>query len=364
MPTRSATRSRPRDRARDVVVRPDVLAPSAVGVLVRLQPADRGLHRRRVRGESVGSQRGHRRARAVDVVHAPSPEPRTIGLLLLLEPRHAGGESPRVGRGLGRQHLEHVGGDVGARWVRHLAEIAERETGAGAAGVVDVEGGPPAVVALHAFHPAHRPCDGGVDPGGVGMLDAPERQDDLCGVVDVGVVRRWRTRTPTRRVRAADGAPTSRRPPAPRAGAGSRPPARGPGRRAARRRRRARRPRARCPTPATGTPRGADRGRRRSRTPRGRPGRRASPGDRAGSRVPRGRGASRPTAAGSRPTSRRLPGGRGSSARRPPGRTSAGTGTAGGRSGPVRRRAPGTRLRASTARSAPVAPAQRAARPG
>ena len=86
-----------------------------------------------------------------------------------------------------REHLDRVRRDVGGRWVDHGAEIAEGQLADQAAGVVGVEGAPPAVARLHSDHPLHAALDG---RGQAGMLvrGAPrEGEHDLGGVVDVGV---------------------------------------------------------------------------------------------------------------------------------------------------------------------------------
>jgi hypothetical protein len=60
----------------------------------------------------------------------------------------------------GGEELDDVGGDVRARRVDELAEIAERQLAAQRPGVVDVERAPPAVAALHAEHPLPSPRHG------------------------------------------------------------------------------------------------------------------------------------------------------------------------------------------------------------
>src|SRR4051794_24307117 len=83
-----------------------------------------------------------------------------------------------------------MGGHVGARGVGDLTEVTEGEGGDEAAVVVDVEGSPATVSALHAERPGHGPLVGGVPARRAGFLEARpvEGQDDLGGVVDVGVV--------------------------------------------------------------------------------------------------------------------------------------------------------------------------------
>ena len=144
---------------RRVVVGAQVLAPAAVGVLVRPQPGDRTADRRLARLDPGGDQGGHDRARAVDVVRAPAAEPGPVGLLVLQQPDHAAAAGGLAGKTLGGERLDDVRGDVGARRVDHRAEVAERQLVHQLAGVVRVERAPPAVLALHALEPAQAPAD-------------------------------------------------------------------------------------------------------------------------------------------------------------------------------------------------------------
>ena len=73
-----------------------------------------------------GLQRGQRGAGAVDVVDAPAAEPRAVRLLLAQQPVEPAAHLV-VEAGLRRERLERVRGDVGARLVGDLAEVAERE---------------------------------------------------------------------------------------------------------------------------------------------------------------------------------------------------------------------------------------------
>src|SRR5947207_13284284 len=77
---------------------------------------------------SARLERRQRRAGAVDVVHAPAPEPRAVVLLLVEQPFEPARDLAVVAR-LVREHLEGVRGHVVGRLVVHLPEVVERDTG-------------------------------------------------------------------------------------------------------------------------------------------------------------------------------------------------------------------------------------------
>ena len=79
--------------------------------------------------------------------------------------------------------------------------------------VVDVERAPAAVGALHPLEPAHAALDRRADARSVGMVDGPQRQHDLGGVVDVGVVDVGELERPAARLADRAGARPSRRVP-------------------------------------------------------------------------------------------------------------------------------------------------------
>ena len=198
-------------------------------------------------------ERGQRGAGAVDVVDAPAAPPRAVGAL----------GAPEVGdaashRRIGARHaaldegLDDVGRHVLGGRVDHLAEVAQRELGHDPPVVVDVEGAPAAVRALHREQPVDAPADGRVraaDGRRGAARSAPRRCRRCPGTT------RSRTRTTSRPARPRRGHD------APVADAGDllreHPVARrvaAPGRPGRRPRRRARPPRGRCPRPATGRP--------------------------------------------------------------------------------------------------------------
>ena len=117
------------------------------------------------------------------MVDAPAAEPRAVVLLLREEPLDA------LIRGVAidaerPQRLERMRGDVGARLVGDLAEVAERDLVEPHCAVVHVEGAPAAVARLHPDEPLHAALDRGL------LADAHpvegKREDGR--VVDVGVV--------------------------------------------------------------------------------------------------------------------------------------------------------------------------------
>ena len=87
-------------------------------------------------------------------------------------------------------------GHVGARLVDHLAEVQERKLAHERARVLRVERSPAAAGGLHPLDPHARALD---RPLAVREGDAPQRQHDLRGVVDVGVVDVGELERPTAR---------------------------------------------------------------------------------------------------------------------------------------------------------------------
>ena len=105
-------------------------------------------------------------------------------------PCRAAGVSPQAEQA---EHLKGVPRHVGARLVDHLAEVEERQLAHERARVVGVERAPGAARALHAFDPAERSVEGAIGSGGAAgwafVAHGPmQREHDLGGVIDVGIV--------------------------------------------------------------------------------------------------------------------------------------------------------------------------------
>ena len=174
---------------RRVVVRAQVLAPAAVGVLVveRATPRPAGSRvdgrRRRPRPAPGRPRRCRRRSwrPTARTRNRRAPAPRAASA------RRAGtpAESRRA---LGGQELHHVRGDVRGRRVDDLAEVAERQLRRPSSRVLSASNAPqppsrlcmPAPATAASTPPRSRPARG--------CAGAPQRQHDLGGVVGVRVV--------------------------------------------------------------------------------------------------------------------------------------------------------------------------------
>ena len=190
---------------RRVDVALDALAPAAVGVLVPGQPGDRPARRRAPSMSSpAAASAGQHRAGAVDVVDAPAPPPGAVGALLAPAGRRRRGARPGGAAGTPQcdQRLDDVGGDVLGGGVDHLAEVADRQLGHDAPVVVDVEGAPAAVAALHREQPVDAAPDRRVlarQAGRAAGRAAPRRCRRCRGT------SRCRTRTTSRPARPRRG---------------------------------------------------------------------------------------------------------------------------------------------------------------
>ena len=251
------------------------------------------------------------------------PSARTTSRRAPARPRSQAMAALAAGRGsasgLGGEHLDDVGGDVGARRVDDLAEVAERQrrhsrlvlSASNAAQPPSRHCMPSDPARRRArWRPAARPRPGLRPAAAPAPPRRCRRRRGSC---------RWRTRTPSRPAARSGGARPSRR----RRGSPREQPPAGPherrivGRHAGVGQRRP--PPGRCPTPATGTPPAG--GRRRSWTVnRSRPARPA-PHHRVVERVAeqvQGDQRVHPRRLDAAPASRRPPGGGRSTARRRP----------------------------------------------
>ena len=124
----------------------------------------------------------------VDVVHAPSPKPRSIRFLLVAD------ESKRLLHHrmilvvtVGSQHLENASGDVYRGRVQHGIVIGKRHVLEHHAIVVLVERRPPAVAALHREDPINGALDGLPQITSVRMLHMGQCQADHRAVINIWV---------------------------------------------------------------------------------------------------------------------------------------------------------------------------------
>ncbi len=240
---------------RRVAVGAQVLAPAAVGVLLRLQPARPPAGSRPVRRGPRPRPAPARGAGAVDVVGAPAAEPGAVGLLVPQQPVDAAVASGTPRRPACGEHLDHVRGDVGGRRVDDRAEVAERQLAASSR-VLSASNAPqpPSCDCIPTTQPTPRSAAASAASGRRRRRGAGRARPRRCRRRPGSC--RSRTRTPSRRAPAPAGAPTSRRrhrisSPSSQSAAAAH--GRVDGRHA--RRRAARSARARCPRPATGRPR-------------------------------------------------------------------------------------------------------------
>src|SRR5919197_1160360 len=130
-----------------------VLAPAAVGVLDVLQPCGRAAQARIVGRKPARHHRWDRGPGPVQVVHSPAAIPGALRFLLAEQKRDPSPRRLGCPQTLAAEHLEHVGGDVRAGLVDHLAKVAERDLATELASVVRVERPPATVRALNAERP-------------------------------------------------------------------------------------------------------------------------------------------------------------------------------------------------------------------
>src|SRR4029077_14319836 len=137
------------------------LAPSAVLVLLRLEPGDRALNPGLARADADRAQSRKGRAGAVDIVDSPAPPPRAVVLLLALEPLDRAARDRMIGAVSDRRHqLEHAAGQVGASRVgSRLCIGGEVRVVDPGRLVVDIESGEAAVLRLHSHDPVRAAPD-------------------------------------------------------------------------------------------------------------------------------------------------------------------------------------------------------------
>ena len=172
-----------------VLVAETALAPSAVGVLHRLEPGDRRAESRARWIDANRAQTRKRRASAVNIVDAPTPPPRAVVLLLALEPSDRAARDRMLGAVADRgHHLEHPAGQVGTGRVGgRLGVVGEGRVVEPGRIVVDIEGGETAVLRLHAHHPVRAAADRTLARGGIVGGGVREHHQDDRGVVHVGI---------------------------------------------------------------------------------------------------------------------------------------------------------------------------------
>ena len=171
-----------------------------------LQPAHGAAHRQRVGVDAGGDKRGHDRAGAVDVVRAPAAEPRTVGLLRVEQPPHAASAPPRVCAMPLCPSISTTCAVTSADGGSITAPKSQNGTFSTSRRVLSASNAPqpPSRDCMPTAHRVPRSTAAATSGRSLGRRPA-QREHHLGGVVDVGVARRWRTRTPSprRRGRAA-----------------------------------------------------------------------------------------------------------------------------------------------------------------
>ena len=172
-----------------VIVAGAAFAPTAVRVLDGTQPLaaaqDVGfavaLARRR--------QAPQRETSAIDVRHAPTAVPASIGLLVLDEPLDAAPHRAVIAaHSVRRQRFQSAPGDVRAGGIEHGVVIGEGNVVQKLPVVVGVESRPSAIARLHGQQPVDRPLVAGLLRRGIGGRRLAQRQHHHGGVVDIRVV--------------------------------------------------------------------------------------------------------------------------------------------------------------------------------
>ena len=135
-----------------------------------------------------GLQPAQNQEGAVDVVHAPAPEPASIRLLLAENELNGLLDALVSARiAIAGQHLQHAPGNVHRRRIEHGVVIGEGDVLEDHLGIVFVEAAPAAVLALH----GELPCDGALGHlmlvALAGIVHLVERHQHLRGVVGVGI---------------------------------------------------------------------------------------------------------------------------------------------------------------------------------
>ena len=86
------------------------------------------------------------------------------------------------------EHLHRVSRHVGAWRIDHFAEVTKGNFSCERLGVVCVEGGPSAVLRLHAKGPPYPSSHRRLDHSGIVVLDSTQGQDHFGGVIDIRVI--------------------------------------------------------------------------------------------------------------------------------------------------------------------------------
>src|SRR5260370_34972853 len=132
-----------------------ILAPAPILVLDRYQPvrslADRGV----LVVQPGGVECAQRGPRAINLVHPPAAIPRSLRNLGPTQISNPSRDCLAALRGLAKlgQHRDAAGSNVLGRRIEQRAVIGERNIVEIIFEIVDVEGGPAAVAALHALAP-------------------------------------------------------------------------------------------------------------------------------------------------------------------------------------------------------------------
>ncbi len=125
---------------------------------------------------------------AIDVVHAPAPEPASVGLLFGEDELDGFLHALVVAReSIGGQHLQNAPRNVDRRRIEHRVVIGERDVLEDHLGVVFVEAAPAAVAALHGKLPVDGALRDLVLITLAGIVHLGQSEQHLRGVVGVGI---------------------------------------------------------------------------------------------------------------------------------------------------------------------------------
>src|SRR5579863_2287019 len=145
-----------------VVVAGAAFAPASVGVLNGAEPFAGANNVPFAIAFPGGAQPSQGQEGAIHVIHAPTPVPASVDFLSTLEV-FDGSADRRLARAdaAGHQGLKHPAGDIRTGGIEHRIVIGKWYGAEEMPVIVDVEGGPAAIGALHRQQPVHGPANAG-----------------------------------------------------------------------------------------------------------------------------------------------------------------------------------------------------------